>query len=186
MGASATRDKIIETAAELFYQQGYNLTGINEIIAEANIAKATLYSHFKSKEDICIAYLTHKNDTFMAELEQFCSTKKEGKSQLMAIFDFLLLFFEGKDFNGCWCLRTVAEIPRENERIRVEIQKQKKGLLNFIAELIKKNKILTSTKQVETLTQQIYLLYEGAVAESHLHQDNWPIVAAKKMARTLI
>lgn len=57
MARQDTRDHIINTASELFYNQGYNLTGINEIIEKAEIAKATLYSHFKSKEELIQAYL---------------------------------------------------------------------------------------------------------------------------------
>jgi len=53
------KEHIIKTAADLFYTNGYNSTGINEIIKEAGIAKATLYNHFKSKGDVCIAYLKH-------------------------------------------------------------------------------------------------------------------------------
>lgn len=186
MKMAKTRDKIIETASELFYQKGYNLTGINEIIAEAGIAKATLYSHFKSKEDLCIAYLQYKNNTFLTELEQFCKAKTKGKAQVLAIFDFLKLFFQDKDFNGCWCLRTVSEIPRENETIRKEIQGQKADFLNLIQQIIKENKIKEKTKEVEIVARQIYLLYESAVAESHLHQEEWPIVSAKKIAKQIL
>jgi len=57
--------RIIETASFLFYKNGYNLTGINEIISEASIAKATFYSHFKPKECICISYLRFKNSVFL-------------------------------------------------------------------------------------------------------------------------
>ena len=52
-----TRKKIVDTAARLFYEQGYNSTGINQIIAEAGIAKASLYAHFSSKEDLLKEYL---------------------------------------------------------------------------------------------------------------------------------
>ena len=186
MKVSATRQKIIETATSLFYKNGYNLTGINEIIAEAGIAKATLYSHFKSKEDICIAYLKYKNDTFIIEIEKFCTTQKKGKAQLVAIFDFLLNFFQSNDFNGCWCIRTVAEIPSDNEYIRGEIQGQKKDFLKFIEKLTQDNFPEKSQDSVENLSKQIYLLYESAVAESHLHQDNWPIQTTKELLIQLI
>lgn len=186
MKVSATRQKIIETATNLFYKNGYNLTGINEIIAEAGIAKATLYSHFKSKEDICIAYLKYKNDTFITEIEKFCTAQKKGKAQLVAIFDFLLAFFQDSDFNGCWCLRTIAEIPSDNQHIRGEIQGQKKDFLKFIEQLTKDNFPEKSQNSVENLSKQIYLLYESAVAESHLHQDNWPIQTTKELVIQLI
>ncbi|MEM6772989.1 MAG: helix-turn-helix domain-containing protein, partial [Bacteroidota bacterium] len=65
MDRAKTHLHIIKTASRLFYDKGYNLTGINEIIAEAGIAKATLYSHFKSKEDLCLAYLNYRDENLI-------------------------------------------------------------------------------------------------------------------------
>lgn len=179
-----TRQNIVQTASSLFYSQGYNSTGINEIIAESGIAKATLYSHFRSKEDICLAYLQFKNETFLEDVSAFCKNKRAGKNRVLAIFDFLQKFFKSKDFNGCWCIRTVAEIPRENTRIRQEIQKQKNAFLALIDELVRETQVeKTASKK---LSRQIYLLYESAVAESHLHQDDWPIKEAKNICSIIL
>ena len=52
-------EHLIETASELFYKQGYSLTGINEVIKEANIAKATLYNYYKSKDELCVEFLRY-------------------------------------------------------------------------------------------------------------------------------
>ena len=186
MATSTTHTHIVETASELFYRNGYNRTGINEIIAEAGIAKATLYSHFRSKQDICLAYLQLKHTTLINDLTAFCAARPSGKEQVLAVFDFLHQFFSDRDFNGCWCLRTVAEIPTDEEIIRQEIQRQKQELIGFIQELIGKNLFTVDPEQHEALGRHIYLLYEGAVAESHLHQDAWPIDAARSMAAKLL
>lgn len=180
------RQHIIETAARLFYQNGYNLTGINEIIREANIAKATLYHHFKSKDEICIAYLQHKNNTFLKEFKTYISKSKSGEAQILAIFDFLHNFFKDKDFNGCWCINTLSELPRDKPHIHNEIKKQKQNLLIYIQELIENNYTLESKKNYTDLARQIYLLYEGAVAESHLHGKKWPIQSAKLICSKII
>lgn len=181
------RQRIIETASLLFYKNGYNSTGINEIIFEAGIAKATLYSHFKSKEDICLSYLQFKNEAFLGEIDAYCNSRPKGQPRLLGIFDFLLIFFRDKDFNGCWCLKTVSEIPKDNVRIREEIQKQKKSFIQFIEKLVNNNIGQLSNTDLKTRTNGIYLLYESAVAESHLHQSNWPIKEAKNLcARILI
>lgn len=180
------RQKIIETASLLFYKNGYNSTGINEIISEAGIAKATLYSHFKSKEDICLSYLQFKNEAFLSEIEAYCKSRPKGQSQLFAIFDFLLIFFLDKDFNGCWCLKTVSEIPEDNIRIREEIQKQKNSFIQFLEKLVNNNIGQLSNRDIKTLTSGIYLLYESAVAESHLHQSDWPIKEAKNLCAKIL
>ena len=186
MKHSEVKNRIIETASYLFYKNGYNSTGINEIIAEAGIAKATLYNHFKSKEEICLAYLKFKNITFTKDIKAFTNSKPKGKTQLLAIFDFLELFFLDKDFNGCWCIKTVSEIPNDNEMIRNEIQKQKNDFIQLIAELIANNIEETKAEEINSLSRQIYLLYESAVGESHLHQENWPIKEAKSLCAKII
>ena len=186
MKHSEIKQTIIETASDLFYKNGYNLTGINEIIREAGIAKATLYSHFRSKDDICLAYLEYKNSAFLENLKAHVSKSSKGKQQLLAIFDFLKIFFKDKDFNGCWCLRTVAEIPTEKEMIRNEIKNQKNQLLQFINHLVEANLPKQSAKESKALARRIYLLYEGAVAESHLHQNKWPIDSAKELCELVL
>lgn len=170
-----TRDKIIQTASELFYQKGYNLVGINEIIDKAGIAKATLYSHFKSKEDLCVAYLELRDQESLKEINIFCASKSEGDSRLLAVLEFLIPFFHCDDFNGCWCIRTLAEVPRDNTKIKGKIKANKNLFLAFIKTLVKENKPDLAEDQQDKLATRIYLLYESAVAESHLQGAVWPI-----------
>ncbi len=110
----------------------------------------------------------------------------KGKAQVLAIFDFLQDFFLDKEFNGCWCIKTIAEIPKDNKEIRNEIQSQKQQFIQFISELVDKNLKIKSSKVSETKVRQIYLLYESAVGESHLHQEEWPISEAKNICSKLI
>ena len=187
MKHSKVRQAIVETASELFYAKGYNLTGINEIIKEAGIAKATLYSHFSSKEEICLAYLEYKDDTFLSNLRSYLATKQTGKSKIFGLFSFLKQFFEDHDFNGCWCINTVSEIPKENIRIRETIQRQKSNFIDLIDSLIKENiPEAAEENDRQQLAKKIYLLYESAIAESHLHRDNWPIDSARELCALTI
>jgi len=186
MKHSEVKNRIIETASFLFYKNGYNSTGINEIISETGIAKATLYNHFKSKEEICLAYLKYKNINFIQDVKGFTTSKPKGKDQVLAIFDFLALFFKDKDFNGCWCIKTVSEIPKDNKTIREEIQLQKHSFIDLIAQLITDNLEHVKEEQIKYLARQIYLLYEGAVGESHLHQEDWPIKETKQLCSQII
>ncbi|WP_431167699.1 TetR/AcrR family transcriptional regulator [Tenacibaculum halocynthiae] len=186
MKRSQIKDRIIETASLLFYKNGYNSTGINEIISETGIAKATLYNHFKSKEEICLAYLRYKNTTFITDIKAYTSSKPKGKNQVLAIFDFLELFFNDKDFNGCWCIKTVSEIPIDNTVIRNEIQNQKNAFIQLIFDLLANNMESIVEKDMNSIAKQTYLLYESAVGESNLHQSNWPIIEAKNICSKII
>lgn len=186
MKSSLIRNRIVETASNLFYKNGYNSTGINEIISESGIAKATLYNHFKSKDDICIAFLDFKHAAFMTDIEAFTKEKKEGLPRILALFDYLQEFFQDKEFNGCWGIKTVAEIPQDNQKIRKELQEQKKEFLELISALVAKNLKSGNQEEITKTAKRIYLLYESAVVESHLHQNDWPIKEAKAICSQII
>ena len=171
MKVSKVRTSIIETASTLFYKNGYNRTGINEIIKEAGVAKATLYSHFASKDDICVAYLQYMNRNLLQEIEAKTKMYPKGRERVLGLFEFLVNFFNSESFNGCWCIKTVAEISEESDKILEEIHVQKQALLKFINELVDKNIEFKDPQEVKILAGQLYVLYEGALSESYLHND---------------
>ncbi|RDY59682.1 TetR/AcrR family transcriptional regulator [Flagellimonas nanhaiensis] len=176
---------IITTAGNLFYTNGYNSTGINEIIEKCGIAKATLYSHFKSKEDICIAYLTQRHDSFMEALKGYVSRRKKGSNQLLAIFDYLRDMYREGNFHGCWGLKMLGELAPGQKKILEVIQKQKKELLLFLGEVVNDNIVNISKAETEKISGGIYLLYESAFTESHLFKNDWPIYTARSIASSL-
>lgn len=177
------RDRIIATASRLFYEQGYNRTGINQILEESGVAKASMYDHFKSKEDICVAYLKQMDEQFAYNLQEYLSRKRKGAGRVLGLFDFLQDFYNAENFRGCWCLNTMAEIPQDNHRVKEEIRMQKESLREIIKSLVEKN---LSDETDSSLADQLYLLYEGALMESYLHASNWPITMVKSMAKRLI
>ncbi len=176
---------IITTAGNLFYTNGYNSTGINEIIEMCDIAKATLYSHFKSKEDICIAYLEQRHDAFMESFKGYVNRRKHGKSQLLALFDLLQDMYREENFQGCWGLKTLGELSPKQKKILEVIQKQKKDLLLFLGEVVGENLPNISKAEIEKISGGLYLLYESAITESHLFKNDWPIYMAKNIAPAL-
>ncbi|THV61396.1 TetR/AcrR family transcriptional regulator [Flagellimonas alvinocaridis] len=178
-------NKIIETASNLFYINGYHSTGVNEIIAKSGIAKATLYSHFKSKEDICIAYLKFRHDAFIESLKEFVGRRKKGKNQLLAIFDFLQDLYREDQFYGCWGLKTLGELSPKEKKVLEVIQKQKKELLLFLGEVVGGNIPNLSKAEIERISSGLYLLYDSAITESHLFKNDWPIFMAKSIAPSL-
>lgn len=183
---SETYTKILNTASELFYSRGYNLVGINEIIKESEIAKATLYSHFKSKEDILVAYLEFKDKALYESINEHINKKKKGDGKIIGILSFLEDFYKADNFNGCWCIRSMAEIPSDNKFIRLKIKASKKRFLSYITEVITENKPHLRKGQLQSLSNQVYLLYEGAVAESHIHNDIWPIKTAISLLKDIL
>ncbi|WP_394803531.1 TetR/AcrR family transcriptional regulator [Niabella hibiscisoli] len=80
---SSPRERIVDQASILFHQQGYNSTGINQIIQEANVAKASFYQHFKSKDDLCVEFLNRRHVYWFDELLNYISRSKKLKQRLL-------------------------------------------------------------------------------------------------------
>ena len=176
---NSIRRAVVDTASRLFYKQGYANTGINQIIEESGVVKSSVYTAFRTKEDILMAYLETAGAATDKALEDAASQKDTSKEQVLAIFDYLATLVQEKEYYGCQFLNIISEIPLENERVVKQIQKQKNGVRNLFARLLK-----PIGKQ--DLADQIYLLFDGALIANKVHSQVWPILAAKQIAAQLI
>src|SRR3954467_11940888 len=106
------RDLLLATAGDIFYRDGYHAVGIDTILAEAGLAKMTLYHHFSSKEELIIAALERRGrkigEGIRAAVE---AAGPSPRKRLLALFDWHEQWFASKDFNGCAFIRAVGEYP---------------------------------------------------------------------------
>lgn len=176
---NAARQTIIDTASRLFYQQGYGNTGINQIIAESGVVKSTLYTAFRTKEDILMEYLRQSGAATDKALQLAAAKGKDPKGQVLAVFDYLIGLVQQQAFNGCNFLNLISEIPVEAKRVVQQIQKQKNGVRALFARLL-------GPIGKEALADQLYVLFEGALIAHKVHHQVWPVENAKKIAAQLI
>src|ERR1700744_1722808 len=101
MRESAVKERILGTASRLFYDQGYHVTGINQIIEEADIARASLYNHYPSKPDLLLAYLDNPHIFWFPELDPFLNPIEGAREKFLAIFDFRIQRQIKLKFKGC-------------------------------------------------------------------------------------
>jgi AcrR family transcriptional regulator len=183
------KERIIETALLLFYKQGYLATGINQIIAESNVAKATFYTHFPSKEMLCVAYLQARHDIWMQWLQESVEQNANAKEKLFGIFTFLKSWMTECEFRGCAFLNIASEIPAINNAIRNEVVTHKDGLQVYIREIIKdminEHQSLSHWDD-QHLANIVYVLTEGAIVASQNYHNIWPISAASEAIEKLL
>lgn len=170
------RERIIETTFQLFARQGYNSTGINQIISEAEVAKASFYQHFKSKEDLCVEFLKVRHEYWFGELNAYLAKEKDSNSKIIKAFDFLVNMNRKENFRGCSFLNILSEIPMDNTKILSIIQSHKADLRNFFSELLNNDK----------LSDHVYMLFESSIIESQLFKSNELIEKSKKIVINLI
>jgi len=106
------RERILGTAYELFSQRGIRDVGIDELVKRAGVAKATLYNHFSSKDELVLAFLQQRERIWTygwveKEARQRGATPEE---QLLAIFELFDEWFQGDDFEGCSFINALLEV----------------------------------------------------------------------------
>lgn len=186
MKKSVVRERILEVASRLFYEQGYNLTGINQIIEEADIARASLYNHFESKTDLLLAYLKEAEDEWFQEMEEFTSRFSDPKGKLLALFDFRMERQSRRGFGGCQFIKISAEVSRQDSQVFDAVSHQKSRLKFFIANIVKD---LPENGQVLThslLGDALFLILEGAAVSGSIYKNQESMKTAREIADKLL
>jgi len=108
---SDARTRILESAYELFSRRGVRAVGIDEVIAHASVAKATLYRHFASKDELVLAFLERREALWTHEWVELESRRRgeTPEEQLLAIFDLFDEWFRRPDFEGCSFINVLLE-----------------------------------------------------------------------------
>lgn len=173
---SLPRERILEKASILFHQQGYNSTGINQIISEASVAKASFYQHFKSKDELCVKFLNWRHQYWFDAFSDYTSKSKTAKTKVISAFDFIIHMNEKENFRGCSFLNILSEISNEQENILKVIQAHKNDLRIFFQQIL----------EDKLLTTHVYLLFESAIIESQLFKSNEIVNKSKLIIKNLI
>lgn len=174
--SATVRQRILETAARLFYQQGYPLTGINQLIAEADVAKASLYQHFRTKDEILLAYLQQASQQWFQQLDEAIATGTTPKAKVLAVFDMLHDFLVAENFRGCNFQNALLQLPPEETLVRTFIQEHKARIGRVFADLLND----------PTLAEEMALLFEGALVSSQTMGNAAPAATARRVAERLL
>lgn len=177
------RDHLLATALRLFYRDGYRAVGIDTILAEAKLAKMTLYHHFASKEDLIVAALDWRagqaNTAKQAALERAGSSPK---AKLEALFDHYDAWFHEAGFNGCFFIRAVAEYPELKSKIHQAAIRQKQAQIETWEEIARE----LGVRRPSVLALQLHQLVEGAIVSAHTFGDREAAKVARKSALELV
>jgi AcrR family transcriptional regulator len=157
---SDARQRILDTADRLFYAEGVRAVGIDRIIAESGAAKMTLYSHFRSKDDLILVVLQYREEQFMRWFGQSMERHIEaGESRLTALFAALKEWFETPTFRGCAFINASVELADAKHPGFLFARQHKERFHAFLARLIEE----TLSAAAARLAPAIAVLIEGAI-----------------------
>ncbi|MGA2053261.1 MAG: TetR/AcrR family transcriptional regulator [Opitutales bacterium] len=168
--------RILRTAARLFYEQGYHATGVNQIIAESNVAKATFYAHYPSKEILGAAWLAQQHEAWVSWLNERVSSIPDPRLRLSTLFDLLEVWLRNNDFRGCPFHNTNAEQPHPPAALRAIIQKHLAFLRDYLGGLVRT--ALPGRIEADRLALAGHVLFCGAMVEAQAFHDPWPVRSA--------
>ncbi len=178
---SAVRERILASAYDLFYRQGYRATGINQVISESGVAKASFYDHFPSKDDLLFAYISEMAHREAADLRAAAEAPPTARERFFAPLGVLVPWFTTSNYRGCPFQNIVAEAPPTDPRIR-EVARQyretTRQLLRELAQDLIAEEAALETRDAQVLADHYLLLFEGAIVLAVAYRDPWPVEAA--------
>jgi len=188
--AQAARARILETAIDLFSNQGYRATGINEVISKSGVAKATFYNHFPTKADLCLAYLQSRNATELNGIRDFIAKKRTPWSRFLGVIESLEPWIKNHNLRGCAFLNMVAEEPDVKSPLRKEGKKHYESLRalirNLAVELIESDPQHYGNLDADAITDEYMVIIGGSIALAEVYHDAWPIRQGMDMVARLV
>jgi AcrR family transcriptional regulator len=176
------RERILETAYELFSRRGIRDVGVDELIERAGVAKATLYRHFASKDDLVVAFLERREQRWTLEFVEAESRLRGAtpEEQLLAIFDVLDEWFRREHFEACSFINTLLEMRAQHPAGKASIRH-----LQNIQSLVRRHAEEAGLRDTDSFARSFHLLMKGSIV-SAAEGDFDAAHEAKAMARSLI
>jgi AcrR family transcriptional regulator len=172
---SEPRERLLTTAMGIFYANGIRTVGVDRIIAEAGVTKATFYRHFPSKEDLVLAYLRTAHAGIRQEFESLAQDAER--------FDLLRALAGGvaqdvcrPGFRGCAFINAGAEYPDPDSPVRQAVQEHRDWFQQFLADAFR----AAGHTEPEAAADHFTLLRDGAMVRGYLSD---PVAAGEMLLR---
>ena len=174
--ALGTRERLIATAIRMFGKTGIRATGIDPLLAEAKVAKMSLYGHFKSKEDLIVAVIDEQSDRLLSAFELAAAGPLTRSGKVEAVFDGVATKIATEDFHGCEFIRALSEYPDPASPVNRAVVRHRDRLRCFLRDLVSDDSIALN----------LAVLIDGALVDGHATGQTGAAQAAKAMAVALM
>jgi AcrR family transcriptional regulator len=180
---TSARDRITETASALFYAEGIHAVGVDRVVLDSGVAKATLYQHFRSKEELVAACLQQRSDHWRRHFaEPILAKPGPPAARVAKVFDTLNRSVSVPGFRGCPFINAAAEYPGQEGLVAGVIRSHRDRVRQLFADLLAP---LPSTRRKE-LVDQLVLLYDGTMISAQLDWKPKPLRSAKTAVARLL
>lgn len=175
------RDRILAVAATLFYEQGYRATGVNQVIAESGVAKASFYDHFPSKDDLLLAYAKEMEAREIADMRAQVMAAPTARERFFGPLTMLIPWLKSSDFRGCPFQNLVAEVDSDLWRVRDVARDHRENVRALLRELARDLLATLDPPPAmsrDELADTYLVLFEGAIVTTVAYRHPWPVEQA--------
>jgi AcrR family transcriptional regulator len=176
----SARERLLAAANELFYTEGVHTVGIDRVIEQAGVAKASLYSTFGSKDELVGAYLESRHAVTTERITRGLGRYRTPRDRLLGVFDAQGELFADPGFRGCAFVSASAESPSDM------VEKAAAGYRGWVRDLFTDLAREAGVPDPEGLARQLHLLYDGASLSARMDHDQSAAIAARTAAAALL
>lgn len=181
--ASSPRERILDAASAAFYRRGIRAVGVDGVIADAGVAKATLYRHFPSKDALVQAFLERRDRRWRAWFEEAVDRlAPDPAARPLAVFDALGEWFASDDFRGCAFINAAVEITDPAHPARAAVRDHEERLAEHLLNLCRE----AGLDDPEGASAALFLLVEGAIVCALVEGTDAPARRARAAAERLL
>ncbi|MFE0531234.1 TetR/AcrR family transcriptional regulator [Micromonospora parva] len=157
---SEARLRLLRTATRIFYTEGIHSVGVDRIIAEAKVTRATFYRHFPSKDDLILAYLREVQQMERGMVDEALAANRSPVDPLLAIAGSIAQNIKSPGFRGCAFLNAAAEYPDANHPVHQELMAHRQWFLDTITMLMAQ----VDKETADPAARHFVMLRDGAMA----------------------
>lgn len=176
------RARILDTAAELFYANGFHSVGIDLIVERADVAKTTLYRHFGSKDDLIVAWLERANEQFWSWLDDAIDSVDHPEDGLVLLYRAVQQLATSPSCLGCAFQAAAAEFPEPGHPVHAVALAHKESVRARLRGLAAEAR----SPDPDALGDALLLLMDGAFAASRMYGPENPATHVAAAAEILI
>lgn len=177
------RDHLLAVAQRMFCEAGFHAVSVDSIVEDAGVARMTLYKNFGSKEDLIVATLRREDTMFRQWLVSSIEARaRRPQDRVLGLFQALHDRFASEGYYGCAFIRASIEYPAPNHPVHRVAREHKEMIRSYLRGLAAE----IGAADPVTLSEQLYLLFEGAITASQLHGEPWPAEYARQAAERLL
>ncbi len=182
--AETTKDRLIRTANDLFYREGFHSVGLDRILGEVGVTKTTFYNHFESKDDLMLQALRQHDrwwrEEFLSMLRRHGGDTARG--QLMALPDALKELFDWDGFNGCIFINVAVERRSPHDPAHIAAAEHKRAM----EEVIRAIAAYANAEDPRAMAKELSLVLEGAYVTRQVTGDSGTADVARGLVTHLV